>query len=85
MQSKKKKHNAKKKPPPPKNPKYPISFFPRPQQCAFSGYSVPMKYKTTLMVAQVTDFIQLIITIITNVQALRKKERMTEEEEKQGT
>lgn len=60
-------------------PKRPISFF-RVLNSAFSGYSVPMKYKTTLMVAQVTDFIQLIITIITNVQALRKKERTAEEE-----
>lgn len=37
-------------------PQRPISFF-RVLNSAFSGYSVPMKYKTTLMVAQVTDFI----------------------------
>lgn len=51
-----KNHNAKKTPLP-KKPQTSHLIFPSPQQCAFSGYSVPMKYKTTLMVAQVTDFI----------------------------
>ena len=39
------------------NPQMPHLVFLSPQYSAFSSYAVPMKYKTTLMVAQVTDFI----------------------------